>query len=322
LGKKIIEIIYLIFKKYNYFKMSKNYKISVHIPLYLDPNKKTQLKNFNKVCKSFLSLTNKTKLFIHSNKKFKDKKNIKYYYYNFKKIKRHPSRLTWFCRNIMEKQKNNFDIFIYCEDDVLFTNRNFNYWLNYKDLCLKNNYNLGFTRCEIKNKIYYSSDQVAKSRYYVNLLDKKFIVPDNPHCAFWIYDKKEFNDFVNTKYWKFNWRWVTISGILLIREMATIGWHGINMNGIDMNRYLATIIPLEKDRIDPNSFVKHLSNKFSKNPAGLFGTFKVKDILEKELIEFKPSTSIKSFIKRIKYILYHFSRINIKKYIKALSFKE
>ena len=75
-------------------KRYKNYKISVHIPLYVDPKKKKQLKNFNKVCKSFLQISSKTKIYVHSNIKFKGNKKIKYFYYNFKKIKRHPSRLT------------------------------------------------------------------------------------------------------------------------------------------------------------------------------------------------------------------------------------
>ena len=297
-------------------KKYKNYKISVHIPLYIDPRKKKQLKNFKKVCKSFLLLSNRTKIYVHSNKKFKGKNKIKYFYYNFKKIKRHPSRLTWYCRNEMEKQKNKFDIFIYCEDDILFTKKNFRYWLNYKDLCIQNNYNLGFTRYEIKNRILYSADQVSKSKYFVNLLNKKYIVPDNPHCAFWIYDKNEFNDFTKTKYWKFNWKLVTISGILLIREMATMGWHGVNMNGIDMNRYLATIIPLKNGQLDSYSFIRHLSNNYSKAPSGLFGTFKVKDIPEKKLQKFKPTTPIEIIFKRASYLFYYFFRINIKKYIK------
>jgi len=299
-------------------KRYKNYKISVHIPLYVDPKKKKQLKNFNKVCKSFLQISSKTKIYVHSNIKFKGNKKIKYFYYNFKKIKRHPSRLTWFCRDIMEKQKNKFDIFIYCEDDINFTKRNFRYWLNYKDVCIKNNYNLGFTRYEINNKNYYSADQVAKSKCFVKLQNKKYIVPDNPHCAFWIYDSNEFNNFIKTKYWRFDWKLVTISGILLIREMATMGWHGVNLNGIDMDRYLATIIPLKNGQLDRNSFVRHLSNNYSKNPAGLFGTFKIKDIPEKKLVEFKPIGLIGRFYKRSSYLLYYLLRINIKKYIKLL----
>ena len=294
----------------------KKLKISVHIPLYVDLKKKKQLKNFKKVCRSFLTLSNRTKIFVHSNKKFKGNKKVKYFYYDFNKIKEHPYKLTWFCRDILENQKDKFDIFIYCEDDILFTKKNFRYWLNHKDLCIKNDYNLGFTRYEIKNKTFYSSDQVVKSKYYVRLLNRKYIVPHNPYCAFWIYDQKEFKNFIKTKYWKFDWKWVTISGILLIREMSSTGWFGINMNGIDMNRYQATIIPLKKGHLDKNSFIRHLSNNYSKNPSGLFGTFKVKDIPEKNLQEFKTITPVGRFFKRASYILYYFFRINIKKYIK------
>ena len=242
---------------------SKNFKISIHIPLYVDPKKKLQLKNFRKACKSFLTLSNRARIFVHSNKKFKGNKNIKFFYYDFNKIKEHPYKLTWFCRKIMENQKNKFDVFIYSEDKILFTKKNFRYWLDHKDLCIKNDYNLGFLRYEIKNKTFYSDDQVAKSKYYVNLLNKKYIVPQNTSCAIWIYDKKEFKNFIKTKYWKFDWKWVTISGVLLIREMSMIGWHAVNMNGIDMNRYIATIIPLKKGQLDKNSFIRDLSNNIA-----------------------------------------------------------
>ena len=76
----------------------------------------------------------------------------------------------------MENQKNKFDVFIYGEDKILFPKKNFKYWLDNKDLCIKNDYNLGFLRYDIKNKTFYSPDQVAKSKYYVNLLNKKYIL--------------------------------------------------------------------------------------------------------------------------------------------------
>ena len=70
--------------------------------------------------------------------------------------------------------------------------------------------------------------------------------------------------------------------------------------------------------VDKNSLVRDLSNKYGMNPRGLFGTFRVKDILEKNLQEFKPITSVGRFFKRVSFLLYYFSRINIKKYIKRL----
>ena len=52
----------------------------------------------------------------------------------------------------MEIQKNNYDIFIYSEEDILFTKKNLNYWNKYKDKCINKNYNLGFLRVEVNKK--------------------------------------------------------------------------------------------------------------------------------------------------------------------------
>ena len=224
-----------------------NLKICVHIPLYLDNSKKKQVKNFKKVCNSFLKFSKKVNIFVHTNRviKFKNKK-IKYLSYNFKND--HPYYLTWYCRKLMFKQKNSYDVFVYCEDDIFFSKKNFTYWLKNKDLCLKNNFNLGFLRVETKNKTLYSADQVEQSNQWLKLESKKFLVIKNPHCSFWIYDKKEFNDFTKTKYFHLKWKLFSISGVLLIREMATYGWHGIDIRGKDMGRYLATIISLKKNK--------------------------------------------------------------------------
>ncbi len=293
-------------------------RISVHIPFYLKNNKeKKRLKNFNKICKSYLNLSPKTEVFAHCNKKLKSKnKKIKFIFHNFKK--NHPFKLTWFCRELMEKQKDDYDVFIYSEDDIYFTKNNFKYWLKYKDKCISNYYNLGFLRVEKnrKDNKLYSSDQITKSHYYVNLHKKKYLVLENPYCAFWIYDKSEFRKFIKTKWWKFNWSLRSKSGILHIREMAAWGWHGINMNGIDMDRYLASIIPLKVNRPDKNSFIRHLSDNYANSPMGLFGTYKIDSIVSKKLINFKPLTPLNKVFKRIKNVVYSILRVNVKSFFK------
>ena len=296
----------------------KNFKISVHIPLYLKkPYNKRKLKNFNKVCKSLLSLSNKSQIFVHTNKKLKSKnKKIKYFYYNFKKD--HPFKLTWYCRNLMKSQKNDFDIFIYCEDDILFNKKNFYYWLKHKNICIKNNYNLGFLRFEInkKDKNFYSTDQVEQSSKYLNLSKKKYLVLANSNCSFWMYDKKEFNDFIKTKFYNFNWRWISISNILLIREMAAVGWHGENMNGLSMNRYKATVVPFKNNKLDDGSLIRHLSDNYANAPQGLFGTLKISQISHNDLKKFLPLTFFDKLFRRLGYIAYHLLRFNFKKFFK------
>ena len=70
---------------------------------------------------------------------------------------------------------------------------------------------------------------------------KKYIVNDvNPYCAFWIYNKFEFNKFIKSNIWKFKWKKKSAFAFYNIQEMSAVGWHGLNME-----RYLATIIPIK-----------------------------------------------------------------------------
>ena len=98
--------------------------------------------------------------------------------------------------------------------------------------------------------------------------------------------------------------------------MAAWGWHGININGVDMGRYLATVVPLKSSKPDRNSFIRHLSNNYANSPRGLFGTFKIDEILNTNLKNFEPATPLNRLLKRIKNIIYYSFRINIKSFFK------
>ena len=290
----------------------KNYKISVHISYFLNNNKKKKL--FNQVCINYLKLSKNTKIFVHTNKLINSThKRIKFITYKIKN--EHPYKLTWKYRELMFKQKNNYDFFIYGEDDVIFSKKNLKYWIKYKDICVNNNYNLGFLRVDKrkKNNFLYSTDQIKKIKYFLDIRGQKFVKLENPYSAFWIYSKNEFKKFTKTKYWSFNWSWKTVSGVLLTREMAAIGWHGKNMS-----RYKATIVPLEKKKLHQGSFIKHASNNYANSPAGLFGTIKVNDLLLKKLIKFQKSNLIHKLIIRFISALYHLFRFNLKKIKKLL----
>jgi hypothetical protein len=296
----------------------KNFKISVHIPYYISDNYVDKSKLLKRVCNSYLKLSKKVKIFIHTNKKLKaNNKKIKFIFHDLSKI--HSYKLTWVCRKLMLRQKNLFDIFIYGEDDLLFTKNNFNYWLKYRDKCLNDDFNLGFLRVEKrkKNNLLYSSDQITKVKKYVLLKKKKFAKLESSNSSLWVYTREELKKFSKTRYWNFNFKWITVSGILLIREMAAVGWHGENMNGQYMNRYKATIIPIKNNKLDKDSFIKHISNNYANNPAGLFGSLKVDSLLSKELNLFKERTLIFNLIKRLNFILYYLFRFNFKKLIKS-----
>jgi hypothetical protein len=296
--------------------MKKQIKICVHIPFFVT-KRKNQISNFNKVCKNYLKLSNHTKIFVHTNKKinktFKHK-NIKYKFYSFKKD--HPFYLTWYPRKLMLKQKKDFDVFIYGEDDILFTNKNLKYWLENKNMCLKNNYHLGFVRVEKNKNKFYAIDHISKSEYKTQINNKNFLVSNYPHCALWIFDKKEFNEFIKTKYFKFDYKWKSISGLTMIREMASIGWHGNNINGGDMGRYISSLLLLKNNKIHESAKLIHLTKNYSKGPSGLFGTMTTNDIIKNPLKNFVKPSKFYKIVKKLKFYGYKLIRINLKKLFK------
>ena len=119
----------------------------VHLVFFTKKNisNQTKLKHYKifylkKIIKSYISISSKISIFIHSNiitketKKLSKIKNVKFIKHNL--INQNPRYFPWKCRDLMEKQRNKFDVFIYSEDDILFTKKNFSYWLKHKDICL------------------------------------------------------------------------------------------------------------------------------------------------------------------------------------------
>ncbi len=312
-------------------KMKKNIvKIATHIPLYIDNDAKKKVIQIKKLIFEFFKISPNVKIYIHTNKRglnLKKNRRVKILYHNLKNV--NPHKLTWKCRLLMKKQNKKFDIFIYSEDDILFTKKNFNYWLKFKDVCIKSNYNLGFLRTEkkIKSKILFSSDLTRKIDSYISIKKIKFAVNNiNPYCAFWIYDKDEFNKFIQTKYWNFQWKGFSAYAHYYPREMSAIGWHGKNMN-----RYLSTIIPLKKNQLDGGCFIKHLSNKYSNNPVlnkysknrkEYFGSIKIDALINKKLKQFKNINPFKKEWDELKYSVYNKLRFNKRKLIKSFIFLE
>ena len=74
----------------------------------------------------------------------------------------------------MEKQINNYDYFMYKEHDIIFNQKNFNYWKKYNPILKKQNFNTGFLVLEKGNKKYYSIHSQKKLQNYIDVYNKKF----------------------------------------------------------------------------------------------------------------------------------------------------
>ena len=272
-------------------------KITIHITHFFNQEYIHRIKYLRYIVKTYKKISRFADIYIHTNSNIKNYKikGAKYVVHNLKNT--HPWFLSWKCRKLMFKQRKLYDFFIYSEDDILFTKKNFYYWLKYKDLCIKNDYNLGFFRTEKKNNKTYLTDINKKLSYFCNINGSRFLINDiNPYCAFWIYDKKEFNNFVKNKYWSlFNWyNEKTPYGA---REMSAIGWHGVNMN-----RYKETVVPiLKKSEMKDFSCITHLANNYAQtNNIHGFGSIEVKNL------ENSPIKLYNNYYFYTKYFLYHF----------------
>ena len=75
----------------------------------------------------------------------------------------------------------------------------------------------------------------------------------------------------------------------------------------------------KKGKLENKYFIRHLPDNYANAPRGLFGTFKMNDIVKKDLKKFTPSNSFDRLIKRLRYMTYHILRISLIRNMKILN---
>jgi hypothetical protein len=206
-----------------------------------------RLNNLYRVIKEILHLNSlNVKIIIHSNLKFDiNLDSVSVLYYDMSNID--PYHLSWMYRGYMKNNNQKYDYYLYLEDDILFNNDNFKYWLENYKIIEDNGYNLGFLRIEVKNKEEYVTDILKGEKHteIVNLKDKKYLIFNRKYCGFWLYDYETFKNFVN----KDDFAKIPNS---MIREEAASG----------INSKKTTIIPLSNNVPDTRCKVYHLTNNY------------------------------------------------------------
>jgi len=245
-------------------------KIAKHVSFYSNKNK---IRFINAILKESNKYKYVADVFIHTNDKAVATSLFEPYTNGTLNIIHHdmtgqdPLTLTWKCREVLVKQKDAYDIFMYIEDDILVPVAALEYWIERHGRLVANGYNLGFVRVETSDNEEYMTDvnSVLKTKleldgthYYVNNV--------NPYCAFWIYDKQEFNKFVSSKYWD----------VKNVPYYETREKSGIGLHGFEMTWYKATVIPVQQAQLTDSCKIVHLSNNYAKRHP-IFGILKFKD---------------------------------------------
>jgi len=146
-------------------------KITKHISFYYNSNRICYINRIIQECNSYPFITD---IFIHTNYKFSNEilhentnGKIEIIVHDLSNI--NPFYLTWKCRDLLKNQKDDYDIFMYIEDDILVPKEAILYWLKYNEQLIARNYNLGFVRIETLHDEEYITD-LQKNEYLTKYL--------------------------------------------------------------------------------------------------------------------------------------------------------
>lgn len=183
---------------------SRRLKITAHISYYDVENRREYLQ---RQVAQLNNISADVDIFIHTN--VKDLPFVRGAHVVYHDLTdQNPHYLTWKHRDLMKSLLPFYDVFIYLEDDILFTERNYRYWLAHHERVRAVGDYLGFVRMEHDGMQWWCTDivpifgeccplpkdkTVDGERYVVNT--------NNYYTGFWIADHGEMLKFTRHQYW-------------------------------------------------------------------------------------------------------------------------
>lgn len=193
----------------------------------------------------------------------------------------HPHLLTWACRQHFKESVNNYEYFLYLEDDILIPRQAILRWFREKEALKAHGFWPGFLRVELdRRKELVASDfkDQATSPKIVEIQGAKYLSPPFEYQACWVYDRDMLSAFLNSGL--FDMPSAKAAETQDVRAIAALGMTFSSPPKGFASRHL---LPLTNDcRISPEAFVFHLpsnyGSKFGKRPGDL-ATLRVRDLV-------------------------------------------
>lgn len=194
----------------------------------------------------------------------------------------HPYNLAKMHRKLFFKEINNYDYFMYIEDDMFIPYKNFQDYIQKYDIFQEWNksshqkpqYIPGFVRVETMNNEWYNTDnsviQVIKPNDVIKIADRNFIMINNPYHAFWILSQETLKSAICNNPNRF----IAVKDDMYIREkMASFPREEL--------QYTQLVELDESYKIKNTCYAQHLGNNYV-NSSGGFGSIKINDLVKIE----------------------------------------
>jgi len=176
-----------------------------------------------------------------------------------------PFQLTWQHRLGMAQQRQNYDYFMYLEDDMVVPFEALQAWRRDSELLHPLGYLRGFLRTEIDaNGRVVSTDQKAVTApgNYRRVGAQLWYYPENPYHATWVVSREQLDEFMDSPAWidGNNPEWG-------VRERAAAGmtWAGGSPH--------RTLLPLNANGLThEDARIRHLPNNYALDDAEEYGS--------------------------------------------------
>lgn len=183
----------------------------------------------------------------------------------------HPFDLTWVHRQAMEKHLQNYDLFMYLEDDILVPWDSFINLRNDQVLLENTEWIRGALRIEQSHRgVNYLADfkEPMGLPQVLDINGRRFFRPRYPYSAFWLYTRTQMKRFLASEYWpEDNYdncapAWSLGKGYRYKREKAAFGMAYLPQRGDREHHRVVLPLPQVGFELDPRLFVYHLSRNY------------------------------------------------------------
>lgn len=176
---------------------------------------------------------------------------------------KHPHYLTWVHRKHFKDNIDNYDYFMYVEDDMLVSYKSFCEYIENFNIVWELGYVPSFIRVEtLEDKEFVTDVICEQSIEPIFIKNKTFITLEYPYHAFWILPNKELKETLTPNFVREE----------ICRENAA-SYPMWELNKIP-------IVRIENDQINELCYSYHLANNYVVNPNTTFAKIEVKNILK------------------------------------------